>query len=152
MDVAAIIYRSLYPFDFHNNRSDAFRALLSTWNTSSSRGDLIANVVLYLPFGFFAVRSLRNQSSLRRILVVFACGATLSAAMELMQFYDAGRQSAMSDVYANTAGALLGSLAGAGLSRELTLGAIGKWNRRPFVVMLLSCWLAYRLFPLRSSD
>ena len=55
-----IVYGSLFPFHFWNNPNPAgpLRALLATWRTHPSRGDFIGNILLYMPFGFFAVRSL----------------------------------------------------------------------------------------------
>jgi VanZ family protein len=67
--------------------------------------------------------------------------------MELLQFYEPSRVSALSDVYSNTIGVLLGSAAGV-----ILFGRPFPWRsvtmeRRPFIVLLICCWLGYRLFP-----
>jgi VanZ family protein/uncharacterized SAM-binding protein YcdF (DUF218 family) len=142
-----IVYGSLFPFQFHERSGNPVYALLATWNQHGSRGDLISNVLLYLPLGFFAAGSLLSLPSLARVLVVTAGGMGLSAGMELVQFYDLGRQSAMSDLYANTAGSFLGAVAGSLLGSELSFRNSAKLRQRPFVVLLLACWLGYRLFP-----
>jgi VanZ family protein len=144
---AAIVYGSLYPFAFYHHAGDPLRALLGTWNIFSSRGDLIANVLMYLPFGFFAIQSTRHMSSVLRVGLVLFAGMMFSTALELTQYYDRGRDSAMSDIYANAAGTLIGALAGASITRAVRLPAIANVQRRPFVLLLLACWLGYRLFP-----
>jgi VanZ family protein len=144
-----IVYGSLFPFHFWNNPDPAgpLRALLATWRARPGRGDFIANILLYMPFAFFAVRSLVRLPPWARLSLVLAAGCVMSAAMELTQFYDSGRDSAMSDVYANSAGTLLGAAAGTIFRRELRLPVIGAVTRRPFVALLVTCWLGYRLYP-----
>ncbi len=146
--VALIVYGSLYPFDFHDNWDPGvpFRALLATWRTPAGWADRVANVLFYLPFGFFAARCLR-LASVTRVLVVLAAGIVLSTSMELSQFYVIDRFPSMADVYANATGALLGAAAGCLAS--------GKWENRilrrladcKFPLLLLACWLGSRLFP-----
>jgi hypothetical protein len=76
---------------------------------------------------------------------VTAAALACSLSIELGQFY-AFRNSAMADVYANTAGGFLGALAAAlGSGRKPILGTL--FTRDYFVALLLSAWLGYRLFP-----
>ena len=75
-------------------------------------------------------------------------GVTLSVVIELTQFYDVTRETAMSDVYANAAGTLLGTLAGASLKSDKTfVPFLTDVRRQPFVLLLIISWLAYRLCP-----
>jgi VanZ family protein len=67
--------------------------------------------------------------------------------IELLQFYDEGRVSALADVYADTIGVVIGSAAGAILFRRRSPWRAGMMDWRPFITLLLSCWLGYRLFP-----
>ena len=151
--VFVIIYGSLFPFQFHNDppSSGSLRALIATWRTPTSRGDLIANLLLYFPVGLFAVPSLRGLPSIARFVLVVVGGVALSVSMELTQFYEAGRISSLMDVYANTAGVLLGAAASSIPFRKLPWARIGNAERRPFVILLLSCWLGYRLFPFAPT-
>jgi len=73
------------------------------------RGDIIANVLLYIPLGCFGVLSLPRHLRLR-LLVVVASGTLLSVIVELVQYFDAGRVTSAADVYANSAGTILGGL------------------------------------------
>src|SRR5690349_13599716 len=52
-----IAYGSLYPFEFSlpTTGSGPVQALLRTWANTPGRGDFLANVLLYMPLGFFAV-------------------------------------------------------------------------------------------------
>src|SRR5262249_15475082 len=143
----AIVYGSLYPFQFYDNPNPdgPLRALLADWNVLSGRGDLLVNVVLYLPLGFFWVRSSKSPFRYSFLWAVVA-GMSLSTAMELLQFYDAGRFSQLSDVYMNTVGTIFGAAA-AVLSRQLELPSIPAIQRRDPAILLLICYLGYRLFP-----
>ena len=69
--VAFILYGSLYPFRFHVCRTTigpvAFP--LSTRQVSrrqdwDHRGDLLSNILLYIPFGFFGVCAFGRRAAL----------------------------------------------------------------------------------------
>src|ERR1051326_6774327 len=55
-----IAYGSLYPFEFSVPAAGPgpVQALLRTWANTPGRGDFLANVLLYMPLGFFAVLTL----------------------------------------------------------------------------------------------
>jgi VanZ family protein len=145
--VAVIVYGSLYPFGFYNNPDPdgPIRALWATRNIFGSPGNLIANFVLYIPLGFFWVESSRQQR-LSVVAVALAVGIALSTFIEVMQFYDAGRYSNMSDIYVNGAGSLFGAIAALG-SRNVRTFKLEKFLHPDCGIILLGCWLAYRLFP-----
>jgi VanZ family protein len=147
--LAIIIFGSLYPFDFYANPNPAgpFAALIATYDIPGGRGDLIANILLYMPLGFFLVLALSSRPRFKHVLVVIIAGWMLSTGIELTQFYDRGRFSSLSDIYANVAGTGLGAVAGIILQSKFRLPAIGNTKQHPFVVLLLACWLGYRLFP-----
>ena len=90
---------------------------------------------------------MRRWPLIARIELVILSGLVLSVCMELLQFYDEGRVPALTDVYANTIGVAVGSAAGAILFRRRSPWRADILGRRPFVILLLSSWLGYRLFP-----
>jgi VanZ family protein len=148
--VIIILYGSLYPFEFRNpaDSARAVHCLLSTWREWDHRGDLLANILLYVPFGFFAVNAPPSwlSKAIRFILALIA-GVALSLAIELAQFHDAGRVTSMGDVYANAIGAALGAAAG------VLVTASGRWpllrelGAKRKETLLLAMFFAYRLYP-----
>ena len=143
-----ILYGSLFPFDFHRQPPGALDELLRGWHRRPQRGDAIANVLLYMPLGYFAVLALSRQAlGALRVILAILLGAALSVGVELTQYYDAGRDTQMADVYTNVAGTVLGAAAA-----QMAGGPLWKrlpWPRRgdPAALMLLAAWAGYNLFP-----
>jgi VanZ family protein len=144
--VALIVYGSLYPFRFHSHAGPVgpVRHLLATSAHPIERGDLISNILLYLPLGLFVAASLRRVSPIVSGMAAGLFGFLLSAAVELTQFFDLSRGSEMGDVYANTAGTVLGGAASAIFFRP---GQFPRISRNPFAVFLIASWLGVELFP-----
>lgn len=151
--VAVIVWGSLYPFAFRHRGTAAMglRFLLMTWRLRPDRGDLMANVLLYSPLGFFAVRSLGRLGFAARAAMVTLFGALLSAGIEFAQFWDLGREPSVSDVYSNAIGTLAGAMV-AGLNpRRWNFPLLGKIEWRPYALLLVVLWLGNRLFPYIPS-
>ena len=148
--VLVILYGSLFPFDFHKSSfpGGPVLYLLGTWRVWDARGDLLANVLLYLPFGFLALQAQpsRFPVGLKLIIAAFAA-VTLSCIVEISQFYDAGRVTSMGDVYANLIGAALGGGAAIALGASWRWPLIGELASNPAEAFLLAMFFAYRLFP-----
>jgi VanZ family protein len=149
--VAIIVYGSLYPFIFRQPVDGIAPAVSALWESRADRPgriDFIANVLLYAPFGFCAVLALRRgRGTARRVMLITFVGALLSVSIELTQYFDADRVTDAPDVYANSAGTLLGAVGGAltgGNFRWPLLSEIAA-NRVP--ALLLGAWIGYRLFP-----
>jgi VanZ family protein len=148
---ALIFYGSLYPFSFRalgDGLGSAARALIESWADRPSRSDFIANLLFYTPFGFCAVLTARK--SLGRpasVLLVVVLGVMLSTAMELAQYFDDGRVTAATDLYANGAGALVGAIGGVAVGGELRWPLITQAASARIPLLLLGAWIGYRLFP-----
>jgi VanZ family protein len=145
-----IAYGSLYPFEFSLPKAGPgpVQALLRTWANTPGRGDFLANVLLYIPLGFFAVLTPgQRYTAIYRCLGALLLGILLSISMELAQYYDVGRDTQATDIYANVAGTVLGATFG------VVVGGSFRWplvdqiaaNRVP--ALILSAWVAYRLYP-----
>jgi glycopeptide antibiotics resistance protein len=122
--IAFIIYGSLYPFHFDVPWTEAGP---DSWKVltfqPSSKGDLLANVLLYAPFGAVFTLLLGRWSSggeprqgvlLFRTLAVIAlpvAGATLalSLGLEMLQTLESARVASLTDVAMNVLGALAGA-------------------------------------------
>lgn len=146
--VAVILHGSLYPYDFTIPSGDIgpFGTLIHSWaKRPTSFGDVVANIVLYMPFGFFATLALRPR--LGRLGIVTLAGMMLSVMVELTQFYDVGRDTEMSDVYANTLGSLLGAIGGSLIHARSRWPLLSELSVRPVPCLLLIAMLGYHLFP-----
>jgi VanZ family protein len=143
--VALILYGSLFPFQFHMRPGTlgSVTHFLATRHSPMDRGDLISNVLLYLPLGIFCAGSLCRLSRISSVLLATLFGLTLSTTIELAQFYDLTRASELWDTCANAAGSFMGAILGVFLRRD--------WFPRPsrgqFAVLLIAIWFGYELFP-----
>ena len=145
---AVVIHGSLYPYDFDvpANGAGAFRTLVMSWREPpSSFGDLVANILLYGPFGLFGAMAMRAAK--RPLVVMSLMGLGLSTVMELVQYYDAGRVTNASDVYLNTFGTFLGAGVGGMLKARSRFPLLQVLSARPMPALLLAAMLGYHLFP-----
>ena len=145
-----ILYGSLFPFEYSPRHYPGGAALylLGTWRQWDHRGDLLANILLYMPFGFFTACVLpRRLPALLRLMLPALLGAGLAACIEIAQFHDVGRVTSMGDVYANGIGAGLGTVAAMLAGPSLRWPLLGELvvNRR--ATLLLAMFFAYRLYP-----
>ena len=148
--VAFIVYGSLFPFVYRRVFFPGGPAgyLLSTWQDWDKRGDLLSNILLYIPLGFFATLSLppRIPSALRALLATIA-GTALSCCIEMTQFYDLGRVTSMGDVYANAIGAGLGATMAVMIGPSLRWPLMAELAANPDAAIVLLMFFAYRLYP-----
>jgi VanZ family protein len=149
MMTAFIVYGSLYPFDFRipPQGPGAVAVFLASWNKRPGRGDFLANILLYMPFGFFFVLDFRRGLRIPGVLLAVFAGASLSLCMELIQYYDNGRDTEATDFYANTLGTLLGGLAALSFGGRVRPERAGALSAHPIPVLLIAAWLGYRLYP-----
>ena len=145
--VCFIVYGSLYPFAFHPMPPGAVHALLEGWARRPGRGDALANILLYMPLGYFGLLIFRRDVNIVvRAGLAILLGMSLSVTMELTQYYDSGRDTEATDVYTNIAGTIFGVVASQWLGdiwKKLPRERIGD----PAVLLLLAAWAGYNLFP-----
>jgi hypothetical protein len=148
---AVIIYGSIYPFVFRepiDGFGGAVRTLVESWADRPSRSDFIANILLYMPFGFCAILAAgKGVGTLRWMALVILCGALLSTCVELVQYFDEGRVTSASDVYANSIGTALGAIGGGVTGRNFRWPLLREIAAHRVPNLLLSAWVGYRLFP-----
>jgi len=70
--------------------------------------DIVGNIALFLPFGFFLSRSLPTSSRNRVSLLAVVMAAVLSTAVEFFQVYCHNRNPSTTDICNNALGAGLG--------------------------------------------
>lgn len=125
LTAALIAYGSVFPFDF----GPAAGTLARDWNAA----DVLQNIVLFLPLGYFGAG---------RPWLTLALAAVLGFGLQVVQLWLPSRDPNLTDGVANVIGAALGVLAGRVLPvARLPRGVTG------VPAALVACWLAFRLMP-----
>lgn len=150
--VLLILYGSLFPFELRQVEAsgplDAVRRL--RWGIST-RGDIFANVLLYIPFGAALAWALPQRgTALGRLALATLCGAALSFSVEITQVFLVRRVATYADVVNNT----IGTFVGAGLALlvkaaadRLNASDTFRLTREPVSAALVALWLATFLPP-----
>ncbi len=147
-----IAYGSLFPFRFAAvDGADPVELLRRLSFARTTRSDLAANVLLYLPLGAsLAWLFTKRLGGLATVIAATAIGALMSLAIELAQLYETRRVASLTDFSCNTIGAAAGAiiaLAIASTQRRLRGSAISGVLRHPVATALLLSWVGYRLAP-----
>lgn len=147
-----IIYGSLYPFHFAGIDADGPLDVLRKlpW-ARTTRSDIAANIVLYLPLGACLGWLLAGRRGAAFALVAsLAAGALLSSTIEILQLFETRRVASLQDIAYNTLGTFLGA------AFALVLRASGQRLRTPSLALVLSepvaaalivLWICARLAP-----
>lgn len=113
LSVLLILVATLYPFrlrlpDTLSIKQEIRWFVLNTTNWN----DLIANILLFIPFGFGSSAGLSKHklSAQQRLLIVLGCSAGLSLTVEILQVFLNNRIPALTDLVTNTMGGYLGYL------------------------------------------
>ena len=145
-----ILYGSLFPFEYYERMYSGGPSayLLSTWRDWDHRGDLLSNILLYVPFGFFGTYALpARMPAWLRVLVTTVAGTALACGVEIAQFHDVGRVTSMGDVYADAIGSGVGAVAAATIGASIRWPFIRALAAQPAATILLCMFFGYRLFP-----
>lgn len=154
--VFLIVYASLFPFRFESaalaGPADLLRRL--TW-ARTTRSDIAANVLLYLPFGACLGWMLASRlgGGLTFALTTLL-GAVLATGIELAQVFETRRVASLADIVCNG----LGSMAGGALAlllrsarRRVRRHPLHEVLAQPIATALLALWVGYRLAPFALS-
>lgn len=150
--VILILYGSLFPFRFAALGEIGFIELVESLRFQrTSRGDLVANVLLYMPFGLCLVLAWparwRRPAALAWTVLL---GTLLSVGVELLQVHESSRVSSLTDVLINAIGTLAGGLIAIvylALGTTLRIPGIAAGRPEPVPLGVLLLWLAFRLAP-----
>lgn len=140
-----IAYGSLYPFDFRDMAAGDWELLLNSWHGHTIRSDVLSNVVLFLPFGYFGVLAVGRRLWLAGLALLLGTG------LQLLQLYLPSRDANLLDVAWNLAGAGAGAALAALPLTQIPFLARHYRRGQVFVLMLLGAWLCYRLLPFVPS-
>lgn len=141
-----ISYGSLYPFSFaaHEGSMTELLGLLSDPALPTHRGDLVGNVLLFLPYGL--VLALHRGGGTLRTATLAVLGVSLAVALQVVQIWLPSRVPALGDAIVNTFGLLLGYGLGLALAPLLRNAGPRRLLLAPMLLALL--WICYRWFPL----
>jgi VanZ family protein len=147
-----IVYGSLYPFSFAAVDGAGPLELLKQLSFArTTRSDIAANVLLYLPFGACLTWLLTARlGGLAAAVMATLAAAALSFMVEFAQLYETRRVASLADFTYNTIGAFAGAwiaLAIAATHRRLNASALTGLLRHPVATALLLSWIGYRLAP-----
>lgn len=108
-----IVYASLQPFSGWRMPSDeVLRFLGAPWPRYVTAGDILLNIVAYLPLGAILFASLRPAlKAVTSILGATLLAAMLSLALESVQMFLPSRIASNLDLLTNISGAVIGALA-----------------------------------------
>jgi VanZ family protein len=156
--VVFIIHASLYPWvQWRDTGVGAWRWMSAPWPYYWTWFDVLANVVAYVPLGFFAASGWRGQRGMWAAVAWATWGAALlSATLETTQVYMVTRIASNVDCAGNVVGALIGAVCGARWGSSLMdTGCLGRWRARFILagsggdwgLILAGFWLLAALAP-----
>lgn len=141
-------YGSLYPFRWSAAPPGALAAMFADTHLWTSRGDVLGNVALFVPWGIAGWLAMRGPYW-RRACWVFGLGAVWALLLQILQIWVPMRSAALADVFWNSVGIVAG-LACAPLFVQVR--SDGEWSAaRRAAVALLALWLLAYLLPLVPS-
>lgn len=153
-----VIYASLHPFfGWRDSGAPISAFLFAAWPRYWTRFDFVTNALAYIPLGFFWVPALKPRYGIVAAASMAAVlGACLSLSVETLQNFLPSRVPSNLDFASNSAGALLGALAGVRWGAELLDGGalhslrtrlIGEGKMADAGLLLLALWLLTQLNP-----
>lgn len=141
-----VVYGSVFPFEFQRPRAGAWQSFWTDWRLGNSRGDLLGNVALFVPWGLAWAWG-RGRSTAGAFAAAIVSGVVLATLAQLLQLAVPVRTAQLSDVVWNTAGIVAGWLLGVSVAPPT---AADHSHRRSTGVLLAAC-LAVCWLPLVPS-
>jgi VanZ family protein len=145
---ALVIHGSLYPWRFEVPASlaQAWHGMVHQPSLWTSMGDVVGNVVLFVPVGALGWVLVHRWIGWRRTLIVLVLGIAFAFVLQVAQLFIPRRSAALSDVVWNALGLLIGMGLVAGGSR-IHAPWLGRDNlRAPLTMVLL--WLMLQWWPM----
>ncbi len=146
-----ILYGSLFPFRLRTSVDLGLFGLFETLTfKQTTRGDIVANLLLYLPFGVCLMFAFSARRVRRPLVPTILIGAALSLAVELMQVYLRFRVSSLTDVALNMLSTSCGAAAAmayGALGTSVRLPVLASSRLDPAALSVVVLWLGFRLAP-----
>ena len=155
ISIVLISYGSLYPFNFRDTGISLSWEIFFLTNpeiSSSSFSNIAANIVLFIPYGFFGYLStIIPRTPKTNLIAIIFLGLLLSYILQLLQILLPTRLSEWNDIVWNMIGLALGGLV-AVISRNILLNSslfFKSWLSPQG--LLIGAWLAAILIPFVPS-
>lgn len=145
----AVVYGSLFPFQFSLDiDKSSITTFLGSWKGVTSSGDVIGNIVLFLPMGllgyFLPARSNRADSGPVFVLLVWVL---IAGGCQITQLTISSRDATLFDLYGNALGAVLGWQLARFIPRS-SLSPLWQINQSRLIpAVLIILWLVSQLIP-----
>jgi VanZ family protein len=153
--VFLIAFGSLYPFSFSLDSAGPIERLGELPQAGTTRSDVAANILLYLPLGTCLAWLLApRKGTAFAVLVAMLLGAAFSLAIEVAQLYETRRVASLADFASNTTGAFLGAMLALAIARtrqRLHASPFAGLLRHPVAAALFFAWIGYRLSPFAPA-
>lgn len=150
--VFVVTYGSLFPFEFQyvSWNNEGYDALLSTSLTGGRFGDMVGNIILFLPLGFAGTElNSRNGKNKKYYIYLYLGGLCLALALQIIQIYLPSRVPALYDAVWNFSGLLIGSFIALLINRFYP--RILETDDRFSLQVLLLFWIMFLLSPFVFS-
>ena len=158
--VALLIYASLYPMSgWRETGLPIFDYLIAPWPKYFEIGEIVVNLIGYIPLGFIVVPVLPHHwTGKKKVAVAVLSGILLTFCMETIQNFLPMRVSSNVDLAANSLGVLLGALVGVKWEQALFASGRGlaRWRERTIAdkglagdaaLILIVLWVFVQLTP-----
>lgn len=141
---------SIVPFNFRltETSSFSFSEFLLTCCSLSSWGDILGNILLFLPIGFTGYLA-KNETTpvIRRSAGVFASAILLALALQVLQIWLPSRDENPQDIIWNAVGTGAGILLAIAARRAIPASTDSGSAIRMVPLALVFCWVILRLIP-----
>jgi VanZ family protein len=139
-----IAYGSLYPFSFSDTDIESWRTSFATFKLFTSRGDVLGNCLLFVPFGAAGMFALVPRAGVKAgAFLVLSVGFVFALALQFAQLYLPSRDAVLSDVIWNGLGLAIGMVLAPILEHLRPFEGLPRGL--PFYLLLL--WFAQELSP-----
>ena len=152
--VAIIVYGSTFPFSFAMPEwnTQNWANWLTTVEQRTTNGDLLSNLLTFIPLGYFAYYYLKARISSKFInaIIVLSGGFLFAFLLQVVQFFIPSRVPTVGDALFDLWGIILGvalaMLAEWGINQNLRLKE--HWQQAFMApLLLIILWCLYQLFP-----
>jgi len=121
---------------------------MTDWRADWGAGNALANVVLFIPYGFFGALVLGALQPALRWPLVFVSGGALALGVQVGQLWLPARVPDPGDAAINLVGLVLGAALASLPWGRLQISTEARPDVMLFIpALLIVCWVAYKWFP-----